>query len=384
MNFASLSTKLIFGMDFKFLCRALILLYFSFLFSESQLLAIDYQKVIDHTNNTPTTVSNSTNALSAYLCKPFSNDNEKFAAIFFWVAKNISYNHSLAAKNLYYEDVDEIVNHVIKTKNGVCQHYSELIARLCQHAGLTAFVVGGYTRINGKVDEISHAWNIIKVNGKWYFLDATWAKPEIQKGNRIEFPKEFFMISPEENIKTRMPFDPIWQALSKPLKYHEFDQGLVNNLKKGNFNYNDSIFNYVNLNQTEQYQAKVNRIRKNGIHNKIIKKEYALMKENYKMLLYNLEVDKYNAAAGFYNNGMRFYNEYAELKNNKNRYLSKTKKQLIAVIDSSLINLKKAQNLSSEIKGDAEMQEYIINSGKNIKKVKALLLREKQLIETNF
>ena len=371
-------------MRLKQLVKLAYVLFLSVIFHSESTFAIDYQKIINHVNSTPAKAENSTQELSAYLCRPFDSETEKFAVIYYWVAKNITYNYSLSTKNLYYENIDQIIDHAVKYKNGVCQHYSELFVRLCQHKGLTAFVVGGYTQTNGKIDELSHAWNIIKVNGKWYFVDATWAGSAVQENTRSLFPNQFFMIRPEENIKTRMPFDPIWQALSKPLKYHEFDKGFVNQVQKGNFNYNDSINKHLRLNRTQRYQASVKRIRNNGIQNQIVKNEYALMKRNYKMLLYNQEVDKYNAASVFYNKGMHFYNNYARLKNNKSSYLSKTKKQLNTLIDSSIINLEKAQKLTNTIKGDEKMQSHIIKNEKTIKKIKAILLKEKQFVKDNF
>lgn len=257
----------------------------------SRLIANDYTKIIHHINHTPESVTNSTEKLSNYLCAPFKTDSEKFASIYYWIAKNISYNHDLASKPLYYESIDEIIDHVMQKKDGVCQHFSELFAKLSQQAGLTAYVIGGYTRSNGEVDELSHAWNIISVNGKWYFVDATWAASTVQSTLKNEFPEKFFMLAPEENIKNRMPFDPIWQAISLPLKYQDFDRGFVNDLKKGYFNYNDSIQKHIHLSQTEQYNDLIRRIEGNGIQNEIVKKEYALMKENYRMLLYNQDVE---------------------------------------------------------------------------------------------
>ncbi len=346
--------------------------------------AIDYKEIVNHVNKTPTTATRTTQTLSTYLCKPYRTEVEKFASIYYWIAKNVSYNHALAAKPLYYENIDEIINHVMQKRNGVCQHYSELFAQLCQHAGLTAYVVGGYTRTKDKVDELSHAWNIFKVANKWYFADATWARSGTLEIKRNQFPKQFFMITPKENIQHKMPFDPIWQALSQPVKYQEFDRGLINELKNGNYNYQDSILKHVKLDQANQYKALIRRIKNNGTHNRLVKKEYELMKENYKMLLYNKDVDRYNTASTHYNKGMQFYNHYARLKNNKTSYLKKTKKQLLGIIDSSVVNLEKANVLFNTIDGEPEMRSYIIKSKRNIEKIGALMRKEKKFVKDNF
>jgi len=348
-------------------------------------MAIDYQKIINHVNNTPNSVTNSTTKLSIYLSKPYSTDKEKLASIYYWIAKNISYNQALAAKPLYYENVDEIIDQVMNRKNGVCQHYAELFTRLSVHAGLKAFVVNGYTRSKGKVDDLSHAWNIVKVANKWYFIDATWAGASTQTISKNQFPQQFFMLTPEENIKTRMPFDPMWQALLSPAKYQEFDNGTFNSSKKGKFNFNDTIRVYYKLSQIEQHQSLVRRINTNGIFNKLVKREHAIMFENYNMLLYNQEVVKYNQGTQHYNKGMHYYNQYARTKNNKSNYYKKSRAQLMTIIDSAMYNLNRGQELFSVVKTDnSEMRVYITKNQTNIKKIIGLLRKEHQYVEDNF
>ncbi len=372
-------------MRLKFLLSTIKLLALVYTIFPNSLFAVDYSKIINHINHTPTNVINSTEKLSAYLCTPFKTDTEKFASIYYWIAKNISYNHNLASKPLYYESVDEIIDHVMKKKDGVCQHYSELFAKLSRQAGLTAYVIGGYTRSNNRVDKLSHAWNIINVEGKWYFVDATWAASSVQLTLKNKFPESFFMLTPEENIKNRMPFDPIWQALSHPLKYQEFDRGLVNDLKKGSYNFNDSIQKHVHIDQTQQYNALTRRIKENGIHNDLVRNEYALMKENYRMLLYNQDVEKYNLASTHYNKGMQAYNNYARLKNNKTVYLKKAKKELLAIVDSAITNLNKAHLLFNSInEGSEEMNSYLEKNEINIEKITTIMQKERKYVNDNF
>ena len=348
-------------------------------------LSNDFQKIINHVNKTPSNVTSSTSKLSSYLCKPYSTEKEKFAAIYYWIAKNILYDQELAAKPLYYENVDEIIVQVMSKKNGVCQHYAELFARLSKHAGLKAYVVNGYTQSKGKVDDLSHAWNIIKVGSKWYFIDATWAGSTTKASNN-QFPDQYFMVTPEENIKSKMPFDPIWQALSGPLKYDDFDTGQVYTLKKGRYNYNDSIMDYMELTQVEQHKALVRRIKSNGTFNKLVKREYSLMQENYSMLLYNIEVIKYNQGTHHYNKGMHFYNQYARTKNNKNSYLKKRKTELISMIDSASINLTKAEELFNQIKTEnsSEIGAFLKKNRGTINKIAELMSKERQYVENTF
>lgn len=345
-------------------------------------IQIDYRAIMRHVESTPGSVSSSTAKLSDYLCSPYSSDEEKFASIFYWVAKNIAYNDVLAKKAIFYEDVNEIVDQVMKTKSGVCQHFAELLARLGQESGLEVYVVNGYTRTDGLVDNLTHAWNILKVSGKWYFIDATWAGSSLKTIYKNQFPRSFFMMTAAENMERRMPFDPIWQGLTSPVKYNDFDMGLEDTSKKGKFDFNDSINVFLKLNLIQRQIATMNRMKTNGRFNSLVKREYDLMEKNYKMLLFNQEVLKYNQGTSFYNNGIRFFNEYVKVKNNKTNLQKYSKQRLKAMIDSSSINLEKAKGLFEEVNTDnAEMNTYIKKNDANIKKVNAILEKELKFVQ---
>lgn len=51
---------------------------------------------------------------------------------------------------------------------GVCGDYAEMFCILANHAGLEAYVCSSET----------HAWNIVKVDGKYYHCDALWDEVE--------------------------------------------------------------------------------------------------------------------------------------------------------------------------------------------------------------
>ncbi len=51
---------------------------------------------------------------------------------------------------------------------GVCDSYSKAYMLLCNTAGITA----------ERITSPSHAWNTIKLGGKWYQVDCTWDDPE--------------------------------------------------------------------------------------------------------------------------------------------------------------------------------------------------------------
>ena len=86
----------------------------------------------------------------------YTNVDDKYYAIFDWVATNIKYDDEHAYSYEYS----------IVTKKGVCADYAAAYQYLCLLAGLENRIVD-----NG---DVTHEWNVIKTSsGKWYNSDAT-------------------------------------------------------------------------------------------------------------------------------------------------------------------------------------------------------------------
>ena len=60
---------------------------------------------------------------------------------------------------------------VLLHKEGVCQSYAFAFYMMAISAGLECRFV------SGTADGGGHAWNQVKVNGKWYYIDCTWDDP---------------------------------------------------------------------------------------------------------------------------------------------------------------------------------------------------------------
>lgn len=57
---------------------------------------------------------------------------------------------------------------VLLNGRSVCQGYAKAFQLLCQRSGIPAFLVTG--TVNGQ----GHAWNLVAVDGQWYYVDPTW------------------------------------------------------------------------------------------------------------------------------------------------------------------------------------------------------------------
>lgn len=57
----------------------------------------------------------------------------------------------------------------------VCESYAKSYKALCDAVGLPCVFVAGYSAQEpGQFSSIDHAWNYIKIDGKWYAIDCTW------------------------------------------------------------------------------------------------------------------------------------------------------------------------------------------------------------------
>lgn len=73
------------------------------------------------------------------------------------------YNYSFSLPSTAYTSYAALVQ-----KKAVCNGYAALVYDMCREAGVPCRMIVGTA--NGGL----HAWNLIKVNGKWYNADSTW------------------------------------------------------------------------------------------------------------------------------------------------------------------------------------------------------------------
>ncbi len=138
--------------------------------------------------------------LSSSLVKPEMTDNEKLAAIYQWVTQNIAYDY-----NAYKEQANILkpASVIIQEKKGMCRDYSFTVAALARASGLEAKIVYGQARNgeNGRTEY--HAWNEVKLNGNWIFLDSTWDAGYVKSGQFFRSPQlKFFNMESKGTSQT--------------------------------------------------------------------------------------------------------------------------------------------------------------------------------------
>ncbi len=85
---------------------------------------------------------------------------------------NIEYDQNSTSKSTY-----SIYGALIE-KKCVCDGYARAFKYIANAAGIECELIqGNATNSSGKTE--NHAWNAVKLNGKWYYIDVTWDDPII-------------------------------------------------------------------------------------------------------------------------------------------------------------------------------------------------------------
>ena len=117
----------------------------------------------------------SVDALASYVKQNFTTDTDRIRAIYVWITHHISYDVvRLKSMEMNPDQPPQAVANVLNIRRAVCQGYSDLFVVLCKSVNINAIVVGGYTKDQGKLSHIAHAWAAASLDGKWYLFDPTW------------------------------------------------------------------------------------------------------------------------------------------------------------------------------------------------------------------
>ncbi len=106
------------------------------------------------------------------LIKPGMSQDEKVKVIHDYIVTRLAYDESLTRYSAYEG---------LTQGTTVCQGYTLLGYRMLTLAGIETRIV------EGDADGISHVWNKIKLDGRWYNLDMTWDDPTPDQKNEVSY-----------------------------------------------------------------------------------------------------------------------------------------------------------------------------------------------------
>ncbi len=197
-----------------------------------------YKQADSRAYHAPSRFDGDIDGLIAYLIKPFQkNEMMRARVIFAWIVYHIQYNN-YEYKTGYEKRSGQKgwapPEETFTKRTGVCRDNAALFDYMAKKANLETHLIIGDTNYG------LHAWNAVKINGKWELLDTTWAvngqrafrnikndrkyKLEMQRRtqnssknnqkNMKQINNKWFMTQPKEMIKTHKPNDPKWSFLN--------------------------------------------------------------------------------------------------------------------------------------------------------------------------
>lgn len=342
-----------------------IFLFILLIISSGIILGADYTRIDKQAASVPQNL-HTVNEIARYLTRNLNSPTDKVRAIYYWIAHNIRYDVSRMYSTETYTDPQELVDKALKTRKGVCANYAALFQACCRSVGVQSYIIEGYTRQNGRIVGIGHAWNAVRIDGRFYNVDATWASGFLRGNSYInQFRDIYFMIPAVDFIKTHMPFDPIWQFLTNPITHKEFDTGDFSSLnKKSNFNYSDSIKAQSGLNTIDKLTRANQRIIQAGLTNALIRNQVARNQQE-------INTEKYNKATDTFNRGVEKFNYYIQCKNKQFDNLSMKDDDILDLLSTSRQLVESAEYTLSSLKADNnDLRQMSSSLGQSIRNVK--------------
>ena len=334
----------------------------------------------------PDSAETSIQKLSAYFNANLHSQKELIRAFYFWTANEILYDVENMFTFRSAEDPARLVVQTLQERKAVCQGYAEFFHELCENAGIESYIVPGYTRQNGSVVTINHAWVLARIDTGWYFFDPTWGSGFLLNGKFIRrFTSEYFMVTPAVFIKSHMPFDPMWQCLYHPVTSAEFSRGTLPGKNPGpNFSFPDSIAEYEQLPKSEKFSETFRRVQQNGVNNNSIFEYQRYLRQNIeveeanrqndlqnqRVMLFNEAVDHYNTASVLFNYYINYWNrqfkptrpdaEIRKMIDTCNYHLAESRRILASIIprEETL-----SQNMEVLLQAIRENQKHVDEQG---------------------
>jgi hypothetical protein len=131
------------------------------------------------------------------IIQPGMDEYERELAIHDYIVNNTIYDIE-SVKDGTVPDEAHTVYGALVLGDAVCDGYAKSMNLLLNLAGVESMIIEGKSNFIGK--ETEHAWNIAKIDGKYYQLDATWDDP-VGENRKQVLNHDFFNITDDEIAK---------------------------------------------------------------------------------------------------------------------------------------------------------------------------------------
>lgn len=136
----------------------------------------------------------------------------------------IMYVYDALKQRFTYEITDDSydIYGPLKTGSAVCEGYSETFSYILDRMKIQNILVGGVI----KNTNVSHRWNMLYLDGKWYHFDITW--DDNYNDETIEY--SYFGLTTEDMLKSRTIDDVVPIANSNAYNFYYKNQLVLDNL----------------------------------------------------------------------------------------------------------------------------------------------------------
>ncbi len=126
------------------------------------------------------------------------------------------YDKMLTFYNMIVDETDYVENEydqdmtsVFIEQDSVCAGYSRAFQYLCKASGIECAYIEGMAYGFQDDDEEAHAWNLVKLDDKYYWVDVTWGDP-ISDDEKFKKTYPYFCSDDTEFLKTHKPEAAVW------------------------------------------------------------------------------------------------------------------------------------------------------------------------------
>lgn len=175
-------------------------------------------------------------AILSKIIRPEMNSHEKVKAVHDYLVLNLGYDTSLLSNSPYT---------ALTEGKTACNGYAMLAYKMLKELGFEVRLISGIASSQAYKTQ-NHAWNLVKLDDKWFHLDVTWDDPVPDKAGRILY--DYYLLTDKEILKN-----------------HSWKQGGINGEEKP---YPASAISYFNsiqaklstTNEAERFQELMDSI----------------------------------------------------------------------------------------------------------------------------
>ena len=154
-----------------------------------------------------------------------ATDYDKALAVYEYLVNNTDYDtkglrESEGNSSYGFDSPDQLrnIHGTLVEKKAVCAGYAATAQYLLNRLGIECGIVRGMGQSSEDGKPERHAWNIIKLDGQYYYMDATWGDPSTteDKEKETDISHDFFAMTTKEMLDTRHNPDHRYQEYVTP------------------------------------------------------------------------------------------------------------------------------------------------------------------------